>query len=91
MSAFDKQVNGNHYKGLAIQPIHYCHANKLGPCESNIVKYATRWQSKGKIDDLRKIIHYAELLIEMEAHNDYITPTPFVRAEATPEEWDALK
>lgn len=63
-SAFDKQVGGDHYKGKAIQPIEYILANNLGFCEGNIVKYVTRYSDKGGVADLRKVIHYAEMLIE---------------------------
>lgn len=65
MSALDKQVNGDHYK-KAIQPIIYIHTNNLGFCEGNVVKYVTRWKEKGGVDDLKKAIHYIELLIELE-------------------------
>jgi len=30
------------------------------------VKYISRWRSKGGVDDLRKVIHYAQILIEKE-------------------------
>ena len=65
---FKKQVGGDHYKGFAIEPIRFCQKNGLGAAESSIVKYACRWKRKhtGNLDDLRKIIHYAELLIAME-------------------------
>ena len=65
---FRKQVGGDHYKGFAIEPIRFCQKNGLGAAESSIVKYACRWKRKhtGNLDDLRKIIHYAELLIAME-------------------------
>jgi hypothetical protein len=65
---FKRQVGGEHYKGFAIEPIRFCQKNGLGAAESSIVKYACRWKRKsvGNIDDLRKIIHYAELLIAME-------------------------
>jgi hypothetical protein len=69
MSALDKQVGGSHYKDMAIQPIEYIHKNGLGFCEGNIVKYITRWKTKNGIEDLRKVIHYAELLIQMEQDN----------------------
>ena len=65
-SALDKQVSGNHYKDKGIQPIVYIHANNLGFCEGNVVKYVTRWRDKGGEADLRKAIHYLELLIELE-------------------------
>ena len=65
-SALDKQVSGNHYKDKGIQPIVYIHANDLGFCEGNVVKYVTRWRDKGGEADLRKAIHYLELLIQLE-------------------------
>lgn len=66
MSALETQVAGSHYKDLAIQPVEYIHANGLPFIEGSIVKYATRWQEKGGVDDLRKIIHFAQILIELE-------------------------
>jgi hypothetical protein len=66
VSALDKQVSGNHYKDKGIQPIIYIHANNLGFCEGNVVKYVTRWREKGGVADLRKAIHYIELLIQLE-------------------------
>jgi hypothetical protein len=66
LSALDKQVSGDHYKGKAIQPIIYIHANNLGFCEGNVVKYVTRWKSKGGKADILKAIHYLELLLEVE-------------------------
>jgi hypothetical protein len=67
MSALDKQVDGNHYKDKGIQPIIYIHANNLGFCEANVVKYVTRWKDKNGIRDLEKAKHYLELLIELES------------------------
>jgi len=66
LSALDKQESGNHYKDKGIQPIVYIHANNLGFCEGNVVKYVTRWREKGGEADLRKAIHYLELLIQLE-------------------------
>ena len=64
MKASDKQVGGEHYKDLAIQPIHYIRKNNLGWYEGNIVKYITRHAAKGGRKDIEKVIHYAELLLE---------------------------
>ena len=64
--ALVKQVGGSHYKDNAIQPIENIHANKLGFCEGNVVKYVTRWKDKNGIADLEKAKHYIELLIELE-------------------------
>ena len=65
-SALDRQESGDHYKDKGIQPIVYIHANNLGFCEGNVVKYVTRWREKGGEADLRKAIHYLELLIQLE-------------------------
>ena len=65
-SALNKQVGGSHYRDKGIQPIIYIHANNLGFCEGNVVKYVTRWRDKNGIADLEKAKHYLELLIELE-------------------------
>lgn len=83
MSAFETQVAGGHYKDLAIQPVEYIHKNGLGFCEGSVVKYITRWRSKGGLDDLRKAKHFIELLIELEA-----TCKP---ADATIETYDVVQ
>jgi hypothetical protein len=64
--ALQTQVGGDHYKGKGIQPIEYIHANNLNYSEGAIVKYITRWRDKGGVQDLEKIKHYVDLLIEME-------------------------
>lgn len=67
MSAKDRQVAGGHYQKMAIQPIDYITENDLNWFQGNMVKYATRYPHKGcAVDDLRKIIHYAELALEAE-------------------------
>ena len=66
VSALGKQVSGNHYKDKGIQPIVYIHANDLGFCEGNVVKYVTRHKEKNGAADIRKAIHYLELLLELQ-------------------------
>lgn len=65
-SALDVQVAGDHYKSMAIQPVEYIHANGLGFCEGAVVKYVSRWRSKGGVADLEKARHFIDLLIELE-------------------------
>jgi hypothetical protein len=64
MSALDKQIDGTHYKDMPIQPIEFITKNKLDWYQGNIIKYASRHHNKGGADDLRKVIHYAELALE---------------------------
>lgn len=66
MSALKKQEGGSHYKGYTIQPIEYIHANGIPFTEGSVIKYVTRWKDKGGVADLRKAIHFLELLIELE-------------------------
>lgn len=67
MSALSEQHDGTHYKGKAIQPIEYCHRNKLGPCESFAIKHISRHNDKGEgVMDLKKAIHYLQMLLEMQ-------------------------
>jgi hypothetical protein len=60
-----KQVGGSHYRQFPIQPIEFIVKNNLPFIEGNIIKYICRWQDKGGIEDLDKVIHYAELLKEL--------------------------
>ena len=70
MSALQMQVAGSHYKDKAIQPVEYIHANGLGFLEGCIVKRITRWRDKpaeSRFQDLEKIKHEVDLLIELES------------------------
>lgn len=79
-NALNKQVGGGHYKGLVIQPVEYCHRNNLGFCESSVVKYVSRHKEKNGAQDIRKAIHFLELLLELE-YPDTADP---VKAPPTP-------
>jgi len=62
----DIQVGGDHYKNFPIQPAVYSERNKLSWAEGEVIKYVTRWKSKGGIDDLRKAKHCIDILIQLE-------------------------
>jgi hypothetical protein len=66
MTANENQVGGNHYRLKTIQPWDFIAANDLGFFEGNIVKYVSRWRSKGGVEDLRKARHYLDKLIELQ-------------------------
>lgn len=70
MNATDHQVAGDHYKKLKIQPIEYILANEMQFCEGAIIKYISRWRDKGGIEDLRKIKHFCDFLIENEVKEE---------------------
>lgn len=66
ISALDTQVGGSHYKGMAIQPMEYSMANGLDACQHTIIKYVTRFRSKGGLQDLMKARHTLDMLVEFE-------------------------
>jgi len=53
-----------HYCNLPIEPITYIQENNLNFIQGNVVKYISRYMSKGGIEDLKKIIHYCEIEIK---------------------------
>jgi hypothetical protein len=66
-----KQVGGSHYKDCKIQPVEYIVGNDLTFLEGNIIKYVTRHRRKGEgKKDIEKVIHYAEMILEMEYKNE---------------------
>jgi len=62
--SLDKQVDGNHYKSMKIQPAEFINENKLLFAEGNAIKYICRHRSKGKEKDIDKAIHYLEMIKE---------------------------
>jgi hypothetical protein len=66
MTAMTKQEGGDHYKDMAIQPVEFIHRNGIGYMEGCAIKYLSRWKKKGGVLDLRKAIHFIELLIQFE-------------------------
>lgn len=60
------QVGGHHYLEMKIQPIDFITANNLGFMEGNIIKYASRHKAKNGAEDIRKVIHYAQLILKLE-------------------------
>lgn len=62
--ALDKQVGGSHYATMKIQPVEFITANNLTFLEGNVVKYISRHHAKNGADDVRKAIHYCELILK---------------------------
>ena len=62
--SLDKQVDGDHYKEMKIQPAQFINANNMQFAEGNAIKYICRHKKKGKRKDIEKAIHYLEMLIE---------------------------
>jgi hypothetical protein len=60
----DKQIGGEHYKRMKIQPTEFIVANDIPFIEGNVIKYVCRHNHKNGIEDIQKAIHYLNLLIE---------------------------
>ena len=62
--ALSKQEGGSHYKSMKIQPVEFITANELGFLEGNVVKYICRHHAKNGAEDIKKAMHYCELLLQ---------------------------
>jgi hypothetical protein len=67
--ASNRQVGGEHYKDMPIQPLEFVVRNNLGFCEANAIKYICRHATKSGVQDIDKAIHYLELLKEFKYDN----------------------
>lgn len=66
LCSLKEQIGGEHYKGNAIQPVEYAHANKLDFLQGSVVKYVTRFRDKNGVEDLKKAMHFIQMLAELE-------------------------
>jgi hypothetical protein len=66
LKASDVQVGGDHYRKYTIQPAEFCIANGIGFLPGNVIKYVTRYRDKNGAEDIRKAIHYLNLILELE-------------------------
>ena len=67
---YDKQVGGNHYQSMKIQPAEFINKNKLPFAEGNAIKYICRHINKGGEQDLEKAKHYIDMIIERDYGDD---------------------
>ena len=68
-SSLEKQVDGDHYKDMKIQPVQFINENRLEFSEGCAIKYICRRKKKGKIKDINKAIHYLEMIKERDYPN----------------------
>ena len=62
--SLDKQVDGNHYSKMKIQPAYFINENDLPFAEGNAIKYICRHSVKGGQQDIEKAIHYLKMILE---------------------------
>ena len=65
MNATDKQIGGDHYHSLGIQPVEFIHANGLTFLEGCVVKRVCRHKAKNGAEDIRKAIHELQLILQL--------------------------
>lgn len=65
-----RQIGGDHYRSLAIQPAEFIESNGLSFLEGCVVKRICRWRRKNGIEDLLKAKHEIDLLIEYEERTE---------------------
>lgn len=58
-----------HYES-AITPVEYIVANGLDFLRGNVVKYVSRDKKKNGAEDIRKAIHYCEMILKYEYNED---------------------
>lgn len=61
-----RQVGGDHYTSMAIQPWEVIERNNMGFFEGSALSYIMRFRAKNGVQDLEKARHYLDKLIEME-------------------------
>lgn len=64
LSPVGSQIGGDHYSKFAIQPLEFAMANQLDACQSKIVKYIMRHDSKNGKEDLLKARDVLDKMIE---------------------------
>lgn len=65
-SALNVQVGGHHYSDFNVQPIEFITKNNIPFIEGCCIKYLCRHKGKGKAEDIKKVIHYCNILLELE-------------------------
>jgi len=67
---YDKQVGGDHYQNMKIQPAEFINKNEMKFAEGNAIKYICRHINKGGEQDLEKAKHYIDMIIERDYGDD---------------------
>ena len=77
MKVYDKQIGGEHYLKMKIQPSEFANKNNLPFAEGNAIKYICRHKDKGGKEDLKKAKHYIDMIIERDYSDELnLRPLP---------------
>lgn len=66
------QIGGNHYKKCAYQPVEFISKLSLNFIQGSMVKYLSRYKNKSGLQDLEKVVHYAQLGQALQPQNFYV-------------------
>lgn len=64
--ALGRQEGGNHYTHYEIQPVEFIQRNGLDFIQGSVIKYVCRHKEKGGAEDIKKAIHFLNLLLQLE-------------------------
>ena len=90
---YDKQVGGDHYQTMKIQPAEFVNKNKLLFAEGNAIKYICRHVNKGGKQDLEKAKHYIDMIIERDYGDEAEMSMTFTaqKGEGEPYDYNGIK
>jgi len=83
MGVDKKQIGGSHYSGMSIQPTEFIMKNDIPFAEGNVIKYVCRHGSKNGAEDIKKAIHYLELILENQYNESNILQGRLRQGEST--------
>lgn len=61
ISPLDRQIGGQHYSRLPIQPVEFAMTQGYDFCAASILKYVSRHRQKNGVQDIEKAVHFMEL------------------------------
>lgn len=69
-NVYKRQVGGDHYQSMVIQPSEFINKNNIPFAEGNAIKYLCRHKQRGQKKDLEKAVHYCEMAMERDYPNE---------------------
>jgi len=71
-SALETQEGGSHYKDMKIKVVEYIDIdiNDIDYLSGNVIKYASRHRHKNGAEDIRKAIHYCQIILKLQYAED---------------------
>jgi hypothetical protein len=58
------QIQKEHYSEMKIEPVDFIISNTIDFCEGNVIKYVSRHKKKNGAEDIKKAIHYLQIILK---------------------------